>query len=194
MVLLDEIEKAHPDIFNILLQIMDAARLTDNNGRETDFRNVILIMTSNAGAQDMAANVVGFGKGVDLSRGKTAIEKLFPPEFRNRLDGILLFNPLKPAVMGRIVEKFVKELAEQLREKSVVIELSPAARDHLAKQGYDERLGARPLARVIQQQIKQPLANEILFGALEKGGTAMVDAKDGALVFEFASHDNEDED
>lgn len=194
VVLLDEIEKAHPDIFNILLQIMDAARLTDNNGRETDFRNVILIMTSNAGAQDMAANVVGFGKSIDLSRGKTAIEKMFPPEFRNRLDGIILFNPLRPEVMGRIVDKFVKELGDQLREKGVDIELSPAARDHLAKDGYDERLGARPLARVIQQQIKQPLANEILFGALEKGGTALVDAKDGALTFEFETHTDEDED
>lgn len=193
VVLLDEIEKAHPDIFNILLQIMDAARLTDNNGRETDFRNVILIMTSNAGAQDMAANVVGFGKGVDVSRGKTAIDKMFPPEFRNRLDGIVLFNPLKPEVMGKIVDKFVAELAVQLAEKNVRIELSSRARDVLAKEGYDERLGARPLARVIQEKVKQPLANEILFGALEKGGIATIDAKEEGLTFEFDTDEDDSE-
>jgi ATP-dependent Clp protease ATP-binding subunit ClpA len=193
VILLDEIEKAHPDIFNVLLQVMDAARLTDNNGRETDFRNTILIMTSNAGAAEMAANVVGFGKGLDVGRGKTAIEKMFPPEFRNRLDGVVMFNPLRPEVMGRIVEKFVKELDAQLAERKVSVELSPAARDWLAVKGYDERLGARPLARVIQEFVKQPLANEILFGALEKGGTAHADVADDKLVFEF-SHDGEDTD
>lgn len=192
VLLLDEIEKAHPDVLNVLLQVMDAARLTDNNGRETDFRHTIIIMTSNAGAQEMAANVVGFGKTVDVSRGLNAIEKMFPPEFRNRLDGIVMFNPLRPEVMGRIVEKFMVELESQLRDKDVQVELSPAARDWLAKRGYDEKLGARPLARVIQETIKQPLATEILFGGLEHGGTAMVDVKDDKLVFEIESNSDDD--
>jgi ATP-dependent Clp protease ATP-binding subunit ClpA len=194
VILLDEIEKAHPDILNILLQVMDAARLTDNNGRETDFRNTIIIMTSNAGAQEMAANVVGFGKTVDVSRGKNAIEKMFPPEFRNRLDGIVMFNPLRPEVMGKIVDKFIIELDQQLAERGVRVEISPMAREWLAKRGYDEKLGARPLSRIIQESIKQPLANEILFGALEKGGTAMTDVEDDKLVFTFETNAPDDDD
>lgn len=194
VILLDEIEKAHPDILNILLQVMDAARLTDNNGRETDFRNTIIIMTSNAGAQEMAANVVGFGKTVDVSRGKNAIEKMFPPEFRNRLDGIVMFNPLRPEVMGKIVDKFIIELDQQLSERGVRVEISPAAREWLAKRGYDEKLGARPLSRIIQESIKQPLANEILFGALENGGLAMTDVEDDKLVFTFETEAPDEDD
>ena len=185
VLLLDEIEKAHPDIFNILLQIMDAARLTDNNGREADFRNTIIIMTTNAGAQETAQNVVGFGKGVDFSRGMKAIEKMFPPEFRNRLDGVVMFNPLQPEVMERIVDKFVAELETQLLEKRVTITLTDSARAHLAEEGYDERLGARPLARVLQERVKQPLANEILFGELQHGGEVEVDWDGNEMKFEF---------
>lgn len=173
---------------------MDAARLTDNNGRETDFRNTIIIMTSNAGAQEMAANVVGFGKTVDVSRGKNAIEKMFPPEFRNRLDGIVMFNPLRPEVMGKIVDKFIIELDKQLSERGVRVEISPKAREWLATRGYDEKLGARPLSRIIQEAIKQPLANEILFGALENGGTAMTDVEDDKLVFTFETNAPESDD
>jgi ATP-dependent Clp protease ATP-binding subunit ClpA len=185
VLLLDEIEKAHPDVYNVLLQIMDSAVLTDNNGRAADFRNVILIMTSNAGAQDIAANVVGFGKGVDLSRGMKAIEKQFAPEFRNRLDAVVMFGPLHPEVMGKIVDKFVVEMDTQLEEKNVSVVLTEAARAHLAEEGYDEKLGARPLARVLQEKVKQPLANEILFGELSEGGEAHVDFVDGELTFEY---------
>ena len=193
VLLLDEIEKAHPDIFNVLLQIMDSAVLTDNNGRAADFRNVILIMTSNAGAQDMAANVVGFGKGVDVSRGMKAIEKQFAPEFRNRLDAVVMFQPLQPEVMERIVDKFVAEMDLQLAEKGVNVVLTESARAHLAEEGYDEKLGARPLARVLQEKVKQPLANEILFGALADGGEAQVDYVDGALTFEYFERDSDEE-
>ena len=181
VLLLDEIEKAHPDIFNILLQIMDSARLTDNSGREADFRNVIIIMTSNAGARDMQENVVGFNKGKDLSRGTKAIEKLFPPEFRNRLDDTILFAPLPPEVVITIVDKFVAELELQLADKHVHIHLSDAAKKWMADRGYDELLGARPLGRVIQEHMKKQLAEHILFGDLEHGGTAHFDVKDDEL-------------
>jgi ATP-dependent Clp protease ATP-binding subunit ClpA len=185
VLLLDEIEKAHPDIYNVLLQVMDTARLTDNNGREADFRNVILIMTSNAGAQEMSQNVVGFNKGIDLTRSEKALEKAFSPEFRNRLDGTIVFEPLPRAVMILVVDKFITELEEQLADRKVTISLTDAAREWLAEEGYDERLGARPLARVIQQKVKQPLAEEILFGRLEHGGEVEIDLKKGALTFEF---------
>ncbi len=193
VLLLDEIEKAHPDVYNVLLQIMDSAVLTDNNGRAADFRNVILIMTTNAGAADMAQNVVGFGKGVDLSVGLRAIERQFAPEFRNRLDAVVMFQPLQPEVMGRIVDKFIIELEEQLQEKRVTVTLTDAAREFLATEGYDEKLGARPLGRVIQQRVKQPLANEILFGALVDGGEAQVDYADGEMKFEYVPRVSADE-
>lgn len=181
VLLLDEIEKAHPDIYNILLQIMDAAKLTDNNGKEADFRNVIIIMTSNAGAQEMDTNRVGFDRGMDVSVGLKAIEKAFAPEFRNRLDGVVLFQPLQPEVMVKIVDKFIIELESQLLEKKVTFSLTEEARQWLAKEGYDPKLGARPLGRVIQQYIKQPLAEEMLFGTLAKGGVAQVDLVDGEI-------------
>jgi len=183
VVLLDEIEKAHPDIFNILLQIMDNARLTDNSGREADFRNVIIIMTTNAGAREMQQKTVGFGKGIDLSSSTRALEKLFPPEFRNRLDATITFAPLPLEIVTTIVDKFARELELQLASRHVRISLSDEAREWLAEEGYDELLGARPLARVIQDQIKRPLADEILFGALEEGGRAHFELEDGKLTF-----------
>jgi ATP-dependent Clp protease ATP-binding subunit ClpA len=186
VLLLDEIEKAHPDIFNILLQVMDTARLTDNNGREADFRNVTVIMTSNAGAADLAQNVVGFGRGVDVDKSIKAIEKQFPPEFRNRLDATVIFDALPTEVVALVVEKFVRELEFQLSDRNVHIELSEAARNFIADEGYDELLGARPLSRVIQDKIKRPLAEEILFGQLQYGGTVRVGLGDeDELTFEF---------
>ncbi|RAL20986.1 ATP-dependent Clp protease ATP-binding subunit ClpA [Lujinxingia litoralis] len=185
VLLLDEIEKAHPDIFNVLLQVMDNAKLTDNNGREADFRNVILIMTSNAGAHEMAQNVVGFNQRIDVSRGNKALEKTFAPEFRNRLDNVIVFQPLPQSVIVRVVDKFIDELEFQLSDRNVRVTLDDDARIWLAERGYDEKLGARPLARVIQEHIKQPLAEEILFGALQQGGEAQIGVKDGVLSFEF---------
>jgi ATP-dependent Clp protease ATP-binding subunit ClpA len=193
VLLLDEIEKAHPDIYNVLLQVMDTARLTDNNGREADFRNVILIMTSNAGAAEMSQNVVGFGKTVDVSRGLKAIEKAFAPEFRNRLDGVVMFDPLAPEVMEKIVDKFVDELELQLADKQVTVTLTDAARAFLGEEGYDEKLGARPLSRVIQDRIKQPLANEILFGELQNGGEVEVDWDGEEVHFAFDPLDEDEE-
>ena len=197
MLLLDEIEKAHPDIFNILLQVMDHATLTDNNGRKADFRQVVLIMTSNAGSREMSAGTIGFWEsaassaGVDArqkaaqQRSKQAIEKVFSPEFRNRLDAIVTFDPLTPAVMETIVEKFVLQLEAQLAERRVAITLEPEARAWLAEKGYDPVFGARPLARVIQTEVRDPLTDEILFGQLEHGGTVTIDLKDGALDFAY---------
>lgn len=194
VLLLDEIEKAHPDIFNILLQVMDTARLTDNNGREADFRNVTVIMTSNAGAADLAQNVMGFGRGVDVSKSIKAIEKQFPPEFRNRLDATVIFDPLPTEVVALVVDKFVSELEFQLSDRDVHIDLSAAARNLVATEGYDELLGARPLARVIQERIKRPLAEEILFGRLQYGGTVHVELDDaGDFVFEYDSNDPPEE-
>ena len=185
VLLLDEIEKAHPDLFDILLQVMDHATLTDNQGREADFRHVTLIMTSNVGARDMQANAIGFG---DARRGdgKKDAEKLFSPEFRNRLDEIVTFRTLDRAVMERVVEKFIAEVGVQLREKKVTLALAPAARAWLAEKGYDVKFGARPLARVIQREVKDPIADAVLFGALAKGGRARVDlGDDGKLRFEY---------
>jgi ATP-dependent Clp protease ATP-binding subunit ClpA len=185
VLLLDEIEKAHPDLFDILLQVMDHATLTDNQGREADFRHVTLIMTSNVGARDMQANAIGFG---DAKRGdgKKDAERLFSPEFRNRLDEIVTFRALAPEVMERVVEKFVAEVAAQLRDKKVALELAPAARAWLAEKGYDKDFGARPMARVIQRELKDPIAEAVLFGALAKGGRALVDlGDDGKLRFEY---------
>jgi ATP-dependent Clp protease ATP-binding subunit ClpA len=197
VVLLDEIEKAHADIFNILLQVMDHATLTDNNGRKADFRQVVLIMTSNAGSREMSAGSIGFSEsGTSLhvqdvrqkasqQRSKQAIEKVFSPEFRNRLDAIVSFGPLTPAVMETIVEKFILQLEAQLAERRVAITLEPEARAWLAEKGFDPVYGARPLARVIQTEVRDPLTDEILFGRLEGGGTVTITMKDGKLDFRF---------
>ena len=184
VLLLDEIEKAHQDLFDILLQVMDHATLTDNHGREASFRHVTLIMTSNVGARDMTARSIGFA-GDSRSDGQKDVERLFSPEFRNRLDEVVKFKQLTPAVMGRVVDKFVKEVEVQLAEKKVQIELTEAARVWLAEKGYDKHFGARPLARVIQTEVKDKLADELLFGKLAKGGKARVDAVDGALTFTY---------
>ena len=197
VLLLDEIEKAHPDIFNILLQVMDHATLTDNNGRKADFRQVVLIMTSNAGSRELSAGSIGFwdsgssARAVDVreraaqQRSKHAVEKVFSPEFRNRLDAIVSFGPLTPAVMETIVEKFILQLEAQLAERRVAIALEPDARAWLAQKGYDPVYGARPLARVIQTDVRDPLTDEILFGRLENGGTVTIGLKDGALDFQY---------
>jgi len=184
VLLLDEIEKAHPDIFDILLQVMDHATLTDNQGREADFRHVILIMTSNAGGREMASQAIGF-RGGRAGDGSKAVEKLFSPEFRNRLDDIVHFENLAPEVMERIVDKFIAEMDAQLLERKIKVELTPAARARLAEKGYDKDFGARPLARLIQKEIKDPLSEEVLFGRLVKGGTVRVDVCDDAFAFEF---------
>jgi ATP-dependent Clp protease ATP-binding subunit ClpA len=197
VVLLDEIEKAHADIFNILLQVMDHATLTDNNGRKADFRQVVLIMTSNAGSREMSAGSIGFAESgtavhvqdvrqkASQQRSKQAIEKVFSPEFRNRLDAIVSFGPLTPGVMETIVEKFILQLEAQLAERRVAINLEPEARIWLAEKGFDPVYGARPLARVIQAEVRDPLTDEILFGRLEGGGTVTITMKDGKLDFKF---------
>ncbi len=181
VVLLDEIEKAHPDLFNILLQVMDHAALTDNNGKKADFRNVILIMTTNAGAREVSEEGIGFRKG-SPGEGRGAIEREFSPEFRNRLDAWVAFNALGRTEVLRIVDKFVGELREQLTEKGVEIEVTDAARDWLAEKGFDRLFGARPMARLIHQSIKEPLAEMMLFGSLADGGRALVDVADGEIV------------
>ena len=184
VLLLDEIEKAHPDLFDILLQVMDRAALTDNQGREADFRHVTLIMTSNVGTRDMAARAIGFGGG-RKGDGRRELERLFSPEFRNRLDEVVTFAALGPEVVDRVVEKFVKEVEEQLGERRVEIELSGAARRWLAERGYDADFGARPMARVIQTHLKDRIADEILFGELRAGGRVLVDVAAGELAFRF---------
>jgi ATP-dependent Clp protease ATP-binding subunit ClpA len=185
VLLLDEIEKAHPDLYNILLQVMDHGKLTDHNGKTVDFRNVILIMTTNAGAADMAKSAIGFGSEVRVGEDEEAIKRMFTPEFRNRLDAIIPFAALTPEVVARVVEKFVMQLEAQLADRNVTIELSSAAKEWLAERGYDRLYGARPLARVIQEHIKKPLAEELLFGRLAKGGSVKVAMKDGKLDFEI---------
>ena len=175
VLLLDEIEKAHPDLFNILLQVMDHGSLTDANGKTVDFRNVVLIMTTNAGAADQAKEAIGFGRNKREGEDQAAIEKLFTPEFRNRLDAIIPFAGLSQPIVARVVEKFVLQLEAQLADRGVTFELSEAATEWLSKRGYDEKFGARPLARVIQEHIKKPLADEILFGQLKSGGLVKVD-------------------
>jgi ATP-dependent Clp protease ATP-binding subunit ClpA len=185
VLLLDEIEKAHSDVFDVLLQVMDHATLTDNQGREADFRHVTLIMTSNAGAREMASRAIGFTEG-RRGDGNQEIDKLFSPEFRNRLDEIVRFDSLPEEVMERVVDKFVREVAEQLRERKIEIEIRPAARKLLAKKGYDPDFGARPLERLIQKEIKNPLTDEVLFGRLKGGGRVVVDAGDeGTFEFSF---------
>jgi len=186
VLLLDEIEKAHQDLFSILLQVMDHATLTDNNGKKADFRNVIMIMTSNAGTREMNAQTIGFGdpKSDTAFKGQKAIEKIFNPEFRNRLDAIVSFNSLTPDIMGMIVDKFVKELNEQLIPRKVQIKLSPEARQWLAQKGHDPQYGARPLTRLMQTKIKDLLSDEILFGKLEKGGRVLIELDDDELTFQ----------
>jgi ATP-dependent Clp protease ATP-binding subunit ClpA len=197
VLVLDEIEKAHPDVFNILLQVMDHATLTDNNGKKADFRNVILIMTTNAGAREMTNADIGFrtamaessggnGQSRSMGKAKSAIERTFSPEFRNRLDAWIQFNQLQMVDVERVVDKFVDELREQLVEKHVTIELTETARAWLARQGFDPLYGARPMARLIQQKIREPLAEEILFGKLQGGGEAVADLRDNEMVLTFS--------
>ncbi|MDX5357016.1 MAG: ATP-dependent Clp protease ATP-binding subunit ClpA [Rhodobacterales bacterium] len=181
VLLLDEIEKAHPDVYNILLQVMDHGKLTDHNGRQVDFRNVILIMTSNAGAAELAKTAIGFGRSTRTGEDTAAIERTFTPEFRNRLDAVISFAPLQRSTIHKVVEKFVMQLEAQLIDRGVHIELTEDAADWLGEKGYDEKMGARPLGRVIQEHIKKPLAEELLFGRLTKGGTVRVAVKDGQI-------------
>ena len=181
VLLLDEIEKAHPDVYNILLQIMDHGKLTDHNGRQVDFRNVILIMTSNAGAAEQAKEAIGFARDRREGEDSAAVERTFTPEFRNRLDAVISFAPLSKEVILQVVEKFVAQLEAQLMDRNVQIELTRAAAEWLAEKGYDDKMGARPLGRVIQEHIKKPLAEELLFGKLTKGGVIKVSVKNGKL-------------
>jgi len=185
VLLLDEIEKAHPDVFNLLLQVMDHGTLTDNNGRKADFRNVILVMTTNAGAEAMSRPSIGFTTQDHSSDAMEVIRKAFTPEFRNRLDGIIQFKSLSPEVIASVVEKFLFELEGQLEDKGVSLLIEPEAKVWLAERGYDPHMGARPMARVIQEHIKKPLAEELLFGRLAHGGTVRIGAQDGALSFVF---------
>ncbi len=192
VLLMDEIEKAHPDIFSILLQVMDYATLTDNNGKKADFRNVILIMTSNAGTNEMGKDTIGFGdkSGDTQAKGKDAVNKLFSAEFRNRLDSTITFNSLSSNVMKKVVDKFISELQAQLKEKKVTINLSDNAGNWLAEKGYDPKFGARPLGRLIQVEIKDRLSEEVLFGKLHKGGNVSIDVKNNKLTFNYKAKDS----
>ncbi len=185
VVLLDEIEKAHPDLFNILLQVMDHGKLTDNNGKTVDFRNVVLVMTTNAGASDMAKPPIGFKREMRTGEDAEAIKRTFSPEFRNRLDAVIPFANLMPDVVKMVVDKFILQLEVQLADRNVSIELTEAAWTWLAERGYDAAFGARPLGRVIQEHVKKPLAEELLFGKLEKGGAVLVDIEDDAVIFRY---------
>jgi ATP-dependent Clp protease ATP-binding subunit ClpA len=186
VLLLDEIEKAHPDLFNILLQVMDHAALTDNNGKKADFRNIILIMTTNAGAREMSGSPLGFGAPSNAGKGKEAVEKMFSPEFRNRLDAMISFNSLSRENIERVVDKFIIELDHQLNDRKVFLSLTATARRWFADRGYDPAFGARPMARLIQNEIKRVLADEILFGKLQNGGKVEVDESDGKLTFTYS--------
>jgi ATP-dependent Clp protease ATP-binding subunit ClpA len=190
VLLLDEVEKAHPDLFNILLQVMDHGKLTDHNGKKIDFRNVVLIMTTNAGASDAAKEAIGFGRGKREGEDEEAIKKLFTPEFRNRLDATITFESLNRETIDHVVEKFVLELEAQLVDRDVTFDLTPEATRWLGEKGYDEAFGARPLARVIQEHLKKPLADEILFGKLKDGGTVRVllNRETDKLAFEFVTN------
>jgi len=189
VLLLDEIEKAHPDLFNILLQVMDNGTLTDANGRKVDFRNVVVIMTTNAGASDAAKNSIGFGRGKKDEEQDEALKRLFTPEFRNRLDAIITFGGLTPEIIDRVVEKFILQLEVQLEDRNVSIEVSKPAREWLAKRGFDADMGARPLARTIQEYVKKPMAEELLFGKLQKGGLVKIglDEKSDELTFKYVA-------
>ncbi|HHO67731.1 MAG TPA: ATP-dependent Clp protease ATP-binding subunit ClpA [Gammaproteobacteria bacterium] len=185
VLLLDEIEKAHPDVFNLLLQVMDHGTLTDNNGRKADFRNVVIVMTTNAGANEMSRPSIGFTQQDHSSDGMEAIRRLFTPEFRNRLDAVIQFRPLDPAVITQVVDKFIYELEAQLQEKNVAMDVEDSAREWLAEHGFDAKMGARPMARIIQEHIKKPLAEELLFGRLAHGGHLIIRAENGKLVHEI---------
>ena len=185
VLLLDEIEKAHPDLFNVLLQVMDYGKLTDHNGKTVDFRNIILIMTTNAGAAELAKPAIGFESGERMGDDEEAIKRMFSPEFRNRLDAVIGFNSLPSKVMAKVVDKFIMQLEDQLADRGVEIDLSEAARAWLAKKGHDPAFGARPLARVIQEHVKKPLADELLFGKISRGGRVAVHVKAGELSFSF---------
>jgi ATP-dependent Clp protease ATP-binding subunit ClpA len=174
VVVLDEIEKAHPDLYNILLQIMDHATLTDNNGRKADFRNVVLIMTTNAGAREMETGAIGFGGRVSADNAKSTIEKTFSPELRNRLSAWITFDHLSFEMIEQVVDKFVEQLESVLLEKRINLQLTPEARNWLARQGYDRKYGARPIKRLVFEKIRRPLAEDILFGKLQKGGDVRV--------------------
>ena len=188
VLLLDEVEKAHPDLFNVLLQVMDNGTLTDHNGKKVDFRNVILIMTTNAGAAELSKTAIGFGRETNEGASEEAVKRMFSPEFRNRLDAIIGFDFLPPEVVSRVVEKFVLQLELQLADRNVEISLTEEAKAWLAERGYDRQFGARPLSRVIQETIKTPLADELLFGKLNKGGEVVVRLKDNKLDFEVTPH------
>ena len=175
VLLLDEIEKAHPDIFNVLLQVMDHGKLTDNNGKSADFRNVIIIMTTNAGAESLSKPAIGFAGKRERGDEMQAINKLFTPEFRNRLDAIIPFAPLNEAVIARVVDKFLLQLEQQLLDKKVEVEFTPALRKYLAEKGFDPQMGARPMGRLIQEKIRKALADELLFGQLADGGFVAID-------------------
>jgi len=190
VLVLDEIEKAHPNLFNILLQVMDHATLTDNNGKQADFRNVILIMTTNAGAREMSEGGIGFQQHAGKGQGRGAIERTFSPEFRNRLDAWIAFNSLEFEVIERVVDKFIAELNAQLKERRVVVRLAPAARVWLAKRGFDRLFGARPMARLIQSKIKEALAEELLFGEGQFTGEVLVEEKDDDLVLRLPGHES----
>jgi ATP-dependent Clp protease ATP-binding subunit ClpA len=179
------VEKAHPDVFNLLLQVMDHGTLTDNNGRKSDFRSVIIVMTTNAGAEQMDRPSIGFAKQDHSSDGMEAIKRLFSPEFRNRLDSIIQFKPLSPETIGHVVDKFIIELEAQLEPKGVTIEVDKAGRAWLARCGYDPKMGARPMARVIQEKIKRPLAEDLLFGRLINGGHVVVTVQKDELTLEI---------
>jgi ATP-dependent Clp protease ATP-binding subunit ClpA len=189
VLLLDEIEKAHPDLFNILLQVMDHGCLTDHNGKSVDFRNVIFIMTTNAGAADMAKEAIGIGRIKREGDDQEAIKRMFTPEFRNRLDATISFAGLSPEIVARVVDKFVMQLEIQLEDRNVTIDLDSESREWLVEHGYDENFGARPLGRVIQDYIKKPIADELLFGKLMKGGVVNVSLKDGGLTFDIRPED-----
>ena len=185
VLLLDEIEKAHPDVFNLLLQVMDHGTLTDNNGRKADFRSVAIVMTTNAGASEMSRPSIGFTHQDHSTDGMEAIRKMFSPEFRNRLDAVIQFKALDPTVITRVVDKFIYELEAQLQDKGVTLDVEDSAREWLAEHGFDPKMGARPMARVIQEHIKKPLAEELLFGRLANGGHLIIRAEDGQLMHEI---------
>ena len=187
VVLLDEIEKAHPEVFNLLLQVMDHGTLTDNNGRKADFRNVVLIMTTNAGAQEMGRPSIGFSEQDNTTDGMEVIRRMFTPEFRNRLDAIVQFSALNIEIVKTVVDKFLTELQAQLDEKRVTLEVDDEAREWLAKEGYDEKMGARPMQRLIQEKIKRPLAEDLLFGDLASGGTVRVSIEKDELDIQVLS-------
>ncbi|MGD9393111.1 MAG: AAA family ATPase, partial [Chromatiales bacterium] len=189
VLLLDEIEKAHPDVFNLLLQVMDHGTLTDNNGRKADFRNVVLVMTSNAGAQEMSRSSIGFTTQDHSSDGMEALKKYFTPEFRNRLDAIVQFAPLGEESISRVVDKFLFELEQQLAEKNVSLTVEQEVREWFAREGYDPKMGARPMARLIQDEIKRPLSEEVLFGKLANGGSVKISRPADELEFEISARD-----